>query len=102
MSKMISLNFSWVKAKDIILKTKTFCRNKDLVIVKEVSMDMANIMRRIILEIFPNVSWRKYSWGAEWLNSRIQRIISSSRLFKNSFYDFFIFSPVFTYFNSKC
>ena len=46
--------FPWVKAKDIIFKTKIFCRNKDLVIVKEISMDMANTMRRIILEIFPN------------------------------------------------
>jgi len=47
--------FPWVKAEKIILKTKTFCKNKDLSIVKEVSMDMANTMEKIIIEVFPNV-----------------------------------------------
>ncbi len=46
--------FPWIRAKEIILKTKTFCKNKNLAKVKEVSMDMANTMKKIILEIFPN------------------------------------------------
>jgi transposase len=36
------------------MKTKTFCKNKDLAKVKEISMDMANTMKKIILDIFPN------------------------------------------------
>ncbi len=46
--------FHWLKAKEIIMKTKTFCKNKDLAKVKEISMDMANTMKKIILDIFPN------------------------------------------------
>lgn len=52
-SKWLVWIFPWVLSKEIINKTKFFCKNKDLSIVKEVSMDMANTMKKIIEEVFP-------------------------------------------------
>jgi transposase len=45
--------FPWVKAQDIINFTNKFCKKKDKLVVKEISMDMANSMAKIIKMVFP-------------------------------------------------
>ena len=47
--------FPWIKAQDIINFTNKFCTIKEKLVVKEVSMDMANSMHKIIKMVFPNV-----------------------------------------------
>ncbi len=47
--------FPWVKAQDIINFTNKYCTKKEKLVVKEVSMDMANTMHKIIKIVFPNV-----------------------------------------------
>jgi len=44
--------FPWVKAQDIINFTNKFCKKEDKLIVKEISMDMANSMAKIIKMVF--------------------------------------------------